>query len=83
MTPRELARVFEGKSRAARNQHDLVMQAAWTSASLGRLKKIPPLRNFLIVPPAKSKKSTWEELYAVGAAWAAAAGDILPPEVPA
>jgi hypothetical protein len=83
VTPRELARVFEGKARAAHDQHDLIMQAAWTAASLGRTKKIPPLKNFLISPPVKSKKSTWQELYAVGAAWAAAAGDTLPRGVPA
>jgi len=55
------------------------MQAAWTAAALGRIKKIPPLKDFLSNPNAKPKKSTWQELYAVGLAWASAAGEVLPP----
>ena len=79
MTPRELVRVFDGKARAARNLHDLVTQAGWLAGVLGRSKKIPPLKSFLSTPTAKPKQSTWQELYAVGLAWAAAAGEILPP----
>lgn len=79
MTPRALAPVFDGKAREARNRHDLIMQAAWTVAALGRTKKIPPLKKLMITPPAKPKKSTWQEMYAVGLAWAQAAGEVLPP----
>jgi len=76
MTPREVARIFTGRSRAAHNFHDLVMQAAWTSAALGRSKKMPPLKGFMIRPVAKPKRQNWQSMYAVAASWAAERGTI-------
>ncbi|MEO7465947.1 MAG: hypothetical protein ABIV36_02930 [Sphingobium limneticum] len=77
MTPREIARVFEGRSRFLRARHDLIMQAAWTSAALGRAKKMPPMKNLMLSPAAKPKRQNWQAMYAVAAAWAAERGSIL------
>jgi hypothetical protein len=54
-----------------------VTQAGWLAGVLGRSKKIPPLKSFLITPAPKPKKSTWQELYAVGLAWASTAGEVI------
>lgn len=52
------------------------MQAAWTAAALGRVKKMPPLADLMTAPTAKPKPVSWQAMYAVAASWAAAEGEI-------
>jgi len=52
------------------------MQAAWTSAALGRSKKIPPLKQFMLKPVARPRRQNWQSMYAVAASWAAERGTI-------
>ncbi|OZA21364.1 MAG: hypothetical protein B7X90_01765 [Novosphingobium sp. 17-62-19] len=68
--------MFEGKAQAARNRQDLVMQAAWTAAALGRIKKMPRLKDMLSAQPKRSKPVSWQAMYASAASWAAAFGEI-------
>lgn len=54
------------------------MQAAWTTAALGRAKKMPPLSDLMLEQPVKPKRKpdSWQSMYAAAASWAAAAGEI-------
>jgi hypothetical protein len=52
------------------------MQAAWTAAALGRVKKFPALATLMHKPAAKPKRTSWQTMYAAAAAWVAAEGEI-------
>lgn len=54
------------------------MEAAWTSAALGRAKKMTPLKNLLTPATAKpsAKRTGWQDMYAMAASWAASHGEI-------
>lgn len=52
------------------------MQASWTAAALGRVKKMPALGTLTIGEKPKPTRSSWEQMYASAAAWAATAGEI-------
>jgi hypothetical protein len=53
------------------------MQAAWTTAALGRAKKMPPVSALMLTPGAATKPAvSWQAMYASAAAWAAAKGEI-------
>jgi hypothetical protein len=52
------------------------MELAWTTATLGRVKKPIPLKKLLSSPAAKPVRQSWQTMYAIAAAWAGAAGEI-------
>jgi len=54
------------------------MEAAWTTAMLGRTKKPIPLKNLLSEPERKPVRQSWQTMYAACAYWAGSAGEILP-----
>lgn len=53
------------------------MEAAWTTAMLGRVKKPIPLKNLLSSPERKPARQTWQSMYAACAYWAGSAGEIV------
>ncbi|WP_311270490.1 hypothetical protein [Sphingobium sp. WCS2017Hpa-17] len=57
--------------------HDLVMQAAWTAGVIGRAKKVPPLKNFMISPASTPKRQSWQAMYVAATAWASERGSIV------
>lgn len=52
------------------------MQAAWTAAALGRVKKFPALSSVMHAPAKKPKPASWQTMYAAATAWVAAEGEI-------
>ncbi len=73
MTPREVARVFEGAARAATLDHDHRMALAWMTAALGRVQKMPELASLMqsAAPKVPKPSSDWTSMLAQAEAWVA------------
>jgi hypothetical protein len=63
--------VFQGAANAARVEHDRSMRQAWMTAHLGRVKKLPKLKE-LLAPEPRRRKMSWQEMLGAAEAWAAA-----------
>jgi hypothetical protein len=75
-TPRLLSLLVEGKRRAADADHHNRAWLAWTTAALGRAKKMPPLKD-LVGTKAKAKKPTVmsaDQMLTMARMWSAVAG---------
>lgn len=52
------------------------MELAWTTAMLGRTKKPIPLKKLVSTPDRKPVRQSWQAMYSIATAWAAASGEI-------
>ena len=67
LTLREIQVIIDAAARRLQREHEMTAWHAWTTASLGRLKRIPPLRK--ILPKGMKRQQTAEEMQAIALAW--------------
>jgi hypothetical protein len=74
-TPRLMALLVEGKRRAAENAHLERAWLAWTTAALGRTKKMPPLKDMVKAPQRETKRRVMsaDEMLTMARMWSAVA----------